>query len=145
MSTDKDYLLELYKIEAAKYSSVREINWRINTSLATVLILAIYGKAKDEFNLDGVNRYCQILIYAACLLLHAILIYRINMSFSKTLNRMHNIAKYLFDDNTTSGIKLEKIIKIPAKTNFAWQYLILGITIFLIIIFDIFQKTALHS
>jgi hypothetical protein len=134
---NKEYLLEMYKIEAAKYASIREINWRINTSYATVLILAIYGKVKGDFSFAGVDRYWQLLIYTGCILLQAILIYRINSSFRGSLTRMNNIASYLLDETITPGIKLKEIIKVPVRSTYTWQYLMVGITILLIFVFDI--------
>jgi hypothetical protein len=50
---------------------------------------------------------------------------------------MNNIASYLLDETITPGIKLKEIIKVPVRSTYTWQYLMVGITILLIFVFDI--------
>jgi len=57
MSTrpNKEYLLEIYKIESEKYSKTREVHWKFNIAFWTVLIVAIYAQYTEKFNLAGLG------------------------------------------------------------------------------------------
>ena len=92
----KSYLVEIYKVESEKYNKTRDIQWRMNIAVWTVIILAFYAKDKHDINLSG-NQFIALVLAAVCLLLHLFFIIGIHTSLNNSLARMHNIAKRLLD------------------------------------------------
>jgi hypothetical protein len=41
----KEYLKEIYKVESEKYNRTRDIHWKMNIGIWTLLVVAIYAKS----------------------------------------------------------------------------------------------------
>lgn len=132
---NKNYLSEIYKVEAEKYSKTRDIHWRVNISIWTVLIVAIYVKFQNGFDLTTLSHWLRFLIYSFYLIVHAIFIFKMHGSLNRSLARMHDMATYLIEDKNDETIKWMDIGKKAPKPNYYWEFLQLSISLFLIGIF----------
>jgi hypothetical protein len=128
-------LLEIYKIEAEKYNKTREIHWKLNIAIWTVIIVAIYAQSENKLNFS--NRSCAVkcLIYLIPFLIHCAFVCFIQGSLSRSLNRMNNAATILLDEKATKRNWDKLLDKTVADPNKYWHYLQLGITGFLLFIF----------
>src|SRR5688572_853287 len=96
---DKNVLLEIYKIEAEKYNKTRDIQWRLNIAIWTVLIVAIYAKSQSAFNFNNWSIPIQVTIGIVYLAVHAAFIFNIHGSMNRSLARMHNMASYIMEES----------------------------------------------
>lgn len=130
----KNYVLEIYKVESEKYSKTREIHWKLNISIWSVLIVAIYAKATGNLSISGISLLSQIGIYTLYCLIHLVFINKIHGSINRSLQRMHSMAKYIIEGGANQ-ITWEGFEKKTIKKNNQWEWLQIAITIFLIAIF----------
>jgi len=136
----KDYVLEIYKVEAEKYNKTREIHWKMNIAIWTVLIVAIYGKSQHGLTISH-NFWNEMVIYFCYLLVHFIFIFLIHGSLHRSLTRMHNMASFLLEQGDELKIKWKDFEKRAFKKYGLWEFWQLWITFFLIIIFHIINQT----
>ena len=132
---DKNVLLEIYKIEAEKYNKTRDIQWRLNIAIWTVLIVAIYAKSQSEFNFNKWPITVQIAIGLIYLVVHAVFIFNIHGSMNRSLARMHNMASYIMEEKKDVPLKWIDLEFGASKPRGNWEWLQLVISIFLIMIF----------
>jgi hypothetical protein len=137
--SQKAYLIEIYKVESDKYSKTREIHWRLNIAIWTMLVLAIY--AKNNGNLIIGNALGLYVLSIAIMTIHLIFIYHIHGSLKRSLNRMRNIANSLLNDSSdvVTWDDLERINP-ELKLKRAWEYLQAIITFILLLVFHYFIK-----
>jgi hypothetical protein len=131
----KTYLLEIYKVEAEKYNKTREIHWKMNISLWTVLIVAIYAKGQNQFTFSKLPICVEVLIYFLFLVIHFVFIFKIHGSLNRSLARMSDMATCLLKEKEEIEIKWTDLGKNAPQANNYWEFLQLGITLFLIGIF----------
>jgi hypothetical protein len=131
----KNYLLEIYKVEAEKYNKTREIHWKMNISLWTVLIVAIYAKSQNQFTFSKLPICLEMLIYLLFLVIHFVFIFKIHGSLNRSLARMNDMASYLLKEKDEIEYKWNDLGKNAPQENNYWEFLQLGITLFLILIF----------
>src|SRR4030095_14916216 len=97
----KEHLLEIYKTEAEKYNKTRDIHWKLNIAIWTVLIVAIYGKMKEE--IDALPYLYECVIGIAFIGLHFFFIYNIHGSLNRSLNRMHDMGHRTYQTTIQLG------------------------------------------
>ncbi len=129
---DKQYLIEIYKTEAEKYNKTRDIHWKMNIAIWTLLIVVIYAKSQNKLPIG--NIYIEIAASFVYLMIHYFFVREIHGSLYRSLTRMHNMASSLLKENEETSKWKDFDKKVSMKTGL-WEYLQLGITIFLIIIF----------
>lgn len=129
----RNYVTEIYKVEADKYSKTREIHWKVNISIWTVLIVAIYAKANGNLGLSELNNWIEFGLYLLYVFIHTVFVYKMHGSINRSLQRMVNMARYLVDNNT-SVTKWEDFERKTIKTGNNWEILQVSVTVFLIII-----------
>jgi hypothetical protein len=127
---DKQYLVEIYKVEAEKYNKTRDIHWKINIAIWTVLVLAIYTVSQNKVLIKSV--YFEVMAALFYLIIHFLFVREIHGSLKRSLTRMHNIASELLDEKKEPKITWQGFSeKIPMDTGI-WEYLQLVMTVFLI-------------
>lgn len=135
MSDKRDYLVDIYKTEAEKYNKTRDIQWRMNIAIWTLIVLAIVAKGNGNVDFDKISNSCLLCLSFALLGIHIAFIIQIHGSLHRSLTRLHNIAEYLVsvEENPLKWTDFEK--SGSAKFQTIWEYLQAGITSILIIIF----------
>ncbi|HKB43873.1 MAG TPA: hypothetical protein VKC90_05780 [Chitinophagaceae bacterium] len=134
----KDYLIEIYKVEAEKYNKTRDIHWKVNLSICTVLVVLIY--AKLEGKIRNLPLFFQGFVLLSFIGLHIIFIRNIHQSLSRSLTRLHNIAAHLLEQDENAKMKWVDFNKKTPYGKYGWEYWQLGITIFLIAIFYLINQ-----
>lgn len=135
----KEHIQEIYKVEADKYGKTRDIHWRLNIAVWTVIIVAIYAKGNGNLKTSELPLCLLLCIYFVFVIIHSIFVYKIHRSLFRSLNRMNNMAIYLIEnDDPTTWNSLEEI-KIP--NDYYWEFIQVSITVFLILIFHFIQST----
>ena len=132
-------LLEIYKVESDKYNKTRDIQWKMNIAIWTVIIVAIYAQSENKLSFSNQNCVMKIIIYLTPFLIHLSFVHFIHGSLTRSLRRMHNAANLLLD-NTLPNSKWMDLNKSVKDKYQYWQYLQLLITIFLLVIFYISSK-----
>ncbi len=133
---DKKDLIEIYKVEAEKYNKTRDIHWKMNIAIWTLLVIAIYAKSQGKLPLDMCVNIVASLVY---LVMHGFFVIEIHGSLYRSLTRMHNMASSLLEENENVNHKWTDFDKkIYMRTGW-WEYLQLGITIFLLVIYIIMK------
>jgi hypothetical protein len=134
----KDHMLEIYKIEADKYNKTREIHWKMNFAIWTVLIVAIYAKSRNEFDISKLYWLWQLVIYTVFCGLHLYFIVKIHSSLDRSLARMRDMATIILNPTFLwDKIGGKKVAELATQKDgfFKWEYLQVLITVFLIAIF----------
>ena len=131
----KDYLLEIYKVEADKYNKTRDIHWKMNIAIWSVLIVAIYGKSQFGLTISPM-RQIVILVYSLVTSVQISFIILIHGSLHRSLNRMKNMVVFILEKSPQEIIKWREMEKITFKKSIFWESWQVAITILLIFIFD---------
>lgn len=137
MKEYKEFLVEIYKVESEKYNSTRELHWKINIAVWTVLAASIIIKAQKGFlSIDSCSQILLLFGYAG---MHFLFILYIHASLWRSLTRMHNMATFLLSNqaNGLSWTDFSKPVPQPYKYWELWQILI---TIFLCIVFSVIKQ-----
>lgn len=104
----KENVLEVYKTEAEKYNKTRDIQWKMNFAVWTLLILAIVAKAKQEFNLSHtLTGGLEMIILIVFITLYFWFIWRMQQSLNNSLRRMRYMVKYTFEKEESIPLKWE--------------------------------------
>ena len=93
----KDYLLEFYKVEAEKYNKTREIQWKLNLAIWTIISVAIYSKAQNINALSKLSFDVTGLAYTAYFALHAFLVIKLHRFNWTELNKNAKYCQHLIN------------------------------------------------
>jgi len=135
----KKYLLEIYKVEADKYNKTRDIQWKINIAIWTVLVVMMYAKLEQK--IKNIPPFIQGIIFFIFAFAHFIFIRKIHGSLDRSLTRMHNMASHLLEQDENVEVKWKDFEKEIKNKKGTWEYWQLGITGFLIWIFFALEKS----
>ncbi len=135
MSSTKDYMVEIYKVEADKYSKTREIHWKVDIAIWTVLVVAIYGQSTQKFTLEEAGSNMKFWICFAVLLAHIAFVIKIHRSINRSLARMNAMATHLLESPDAAEFKWIDIGKSKIKTGLTWELLQVLITLILLMVF----------
>lgn len=126
---DEELYIEVYKVEASKYDSTRNIQWKMNISIWTVIIVGIYAKSQNQLNYP---EYINIIASLVYLVIHSMFVFFIQKSLSRSLTRMERMAKHMLKDKTLTWAEIDEGLK---RKNRRWEYLQIFVTAFLLLIF----------
>ncbi|HLY71059.1 MAG TPA: hypothetical protein VKR53_15105 [Puia sp.] len=118
---DKNHLIEIYKVEAEKYNKTRDIHWKMNIAMWTLLIVALYAKMKGE--IKSLPIPCEICMCLLFVFLHIVFIGFIHGSLNRSLTRMKNMSNYLIRDDNVPIQNFDSFDSPRATVNSGWEFL----------------------
>ena len=135
----KTEAIEIYKERAAKFKNTQSIQWKMNLSVWTLLVLAIYNK--KTLYLSGCNLQC---ITMGCIGLVGIIVFhgwycfmtQNTLNYDKAFNDMI-MAKLNSSDGTEIVLDLKKEDIKQHIHDFGWPWIIIqtAITIILVMVY----------
>ena len=132
---DRKEALEIYKVRSEKFRNTQLIQWRMNISIWTLLVLAIFYKsdvALDDCNWRCIGLTCVSEIASVILIIiHGFYSKKTqeSLNYDKTLN--NEILENL--NNEVTSITID--YKIKPSTSYWWVVLQTSVTAILAIIF----------
>jgi hypothetical protein len=142
VSTNKEHIIEIYKVEAEKYNKTRDIQWKMNVAFWTVLIVGIYAKSKNDLNLCAINHVQQILIGTIYIFIHGVFVYQIQGSLRRSITRLRNSANEVLDNKEENNITIDDLqaklswTRAEQIRNISWHVFQISITGFLVLLFE---------
>lgn len=145
---NKQDLLEIYKVEADKYNKTRDIQWKMNVAIWSLLIAATYFDFAKEF-----NYFVRFIICIFAFLIHAWFVSVIQGSLNRSLARLHNISIYVIEQDENDSLKWKDLEKFKSdktlkfkkrllKPKISWAVIQLAVTFSLLYIF--YSTTLTH-
>jgi hypothetical protein len=128
----KQCLVEIYKVEAGKYNASRDIQWKINVAVWTVMFLAVYSKIQKPFT---INKSLLFAIAGLFVVLHFLFIKIMHESQKRSLSRLNNIATFLIEKEENESVSWQDMSVLVPNLKLRENYLQVLITIFLVAIF----------
>jgi hypothetical protein len=133
---EKEHLLEIYKVEAEKYNKTRDIHWKMNIALWSLIVLTIYAKLEGKFPSPRFPLCMQSLIFGLFAILNIAFIWLIHNSMDNSLRRMRKMAVHIVEHNG-GQLKWQDLHKKEgwegwSTASFYWRLFQIGTTLLLI-------------
>lgn len=132
--------MEVYHDRSAKFKNTQSIQWKMNLSIWTILVLAIFYKSKINFpscNGDCITWSCgfQILMSLIVIFVHFSYCYRIQRSLDSDKAVKKSIVTQLNSSiNPNLNVKID-LESESAKSPWAWIVIQITVTAILVIVF----------
>lgn len=107
----KDRALEIYKTEAEKYKHTRDIEWKMNIAVWTVVAASVYAKYQNPAFFSTWHLCGYLIVGLFYVAIHIGFIVGIQKSLGRSLDRMHNIGKFILEKPDTHKLKWEDVEK----------------------------------
>ena len=137
--------MEVYKDRSAKFKNTQSLQWKLNLSIWTLLVLAIFNKGK--MTLPGCDGTCisqgcgfEIIIGVLLVIFHSYFCYQVQKSLDSDKVANNYIVKQLNANiKPDLNIHVEPSLK-PSSVQLSWVIIQSFITLVLVVVFCVSGK-----
>jgi hypothetical protein len=129
-------LIELYKAQISEYNKSREIKWKFNISIWTLLVFTTYFK---HFKSEIFDLSLVFVLFITALLGHYIFLYVIQRSLAISRKKLDEYLYYLNNYNNRKDVVIRNNryegMYVFSLTDYLWIAIQIIITFFILLIF----------
>ena len=134
----QENILEIYKTEYSKYEKTRDIQWKMNIAVWTLLAVFTYYIAKGEVIAIDFPWWGRLVIGILFCLFHVLFLVRIQTSLGNSLRRLNDIASYI--SFSCDNEETQFIWQSSKPKNKQWVFIQVGVTGILVIILTVIKN-----